>query len=316
MASIQTKAPEKLVTGYIDSTPLLSSPNELRARAHEDGFLFFKKFLPAELLWELRGQILEIVDRYGWLKKGTNRMDGIGDLDTIALGDSLDSHWKYIGIGLNAYQDIQRLELFHSLQHHPKIIDLYEKLFQATILPHPRAIARALLPSPSLAPTPPHQDFLYIQGTHSFWTCWFPIGDCPMDLGGLSVLRGSHREKVLNVATAPGAGGKESILCGLDYTWVQDNFECGDILTFPSHMVHKALPNRKPGTIRLSCDYRFQSTKEEIDRSSLEPHMGCLTWPEIYEGWKSEDLKYYWEKHTLHPSVWDPDILKDHEKIC
>ena len=63
-----------------------------------------------------------------------------------------------------------------------------------------------------------------------------------MELGGLSVLRGSHREKVLDVTTAPGAGGNESILCGLDYAWVQDHYECGDILTFPSHMVHKALP--------------------------------------------------------------------------
>ena len=81
------KAPSRVVTGFTDSTPLLSTPDELRARAEEEGFLFFKSFLPKEVLLELRGQILEIVDRYGWLKKGTERMDGIGDLEAIARDD-------------------------------------------------------------------------------------------------------------------------------------------------------------------------------------------------------------------------------------
>jgi len=310
------KAPSRVITGFTDSTPLLETPDALRARADDEGFLFFKSLLPKEPLLELRGQILEIVDRYGWLKKGTERIDGIGDLEAIARDDSHDPKWKYIGVGENAYRDVQRLELFHALQHHPKLIALYEKLFCAGVIPHPRAIARVLLPAPSLAPTPPHQDFIYIQGTHSFWTCWFPLGDCPMELGGLSLLRGSHREKVLDVSKAPGAGGSESHLCGMDYAWVQDNYECGDIVTFPSHMVHKALPNQRRDRIRLSCDYRFQSIEEEIDPSSLQPHVGSITWEEIYREWKSDKLKYYWKSNSLKSSVWDASLLTSKEKIC
>jgi len=310
------KAPSRVITGFTDSTPLLMAPNELRARADEEGFLFFKSFLPKDVLLELRGQILEIVDRYGWLKNGTERMDGIGDLEAIARDDSRDPKWKYIGVGEKAYRDVQHLELFHALQHHPRLIALYEKLFRAGVIPHPRAIARVLLPAPSLAPTPPHQDYIYIQGTHTFWTCWFPLGDCPVELGGLSLLRGSHREKVLDVSKALGAGGSESHLCGLDYAWVQDNYECGDIVTFPSHMVHKALPNQLRDRIRLSCDYRFQSIEEEIDPSSLQPHIGSTTWEEIYRDWKSEKLKYYWKSNSLKSSVWDPSLLTSKEKIC
>ena len=137
-----------------------------------------------------------------------------------------------------------------------------------------------------------------------------------MDLGGLSVLRGSHREKVLDVTSALGAGGKESILCGLDYAWVQDNYECGDILTFPSHMVHKALPNQMPERIRLSCDYRFQSVEEEIDPSSLNPHLREITWEEIYQDWKNEDLKYYWKSNRFKFSAWNSSLLESREKIC
>jgi hypothetical protein len=285
--------PHRVITGFSDSTPLLATPDKLRARGEEDGFLFFKGLLPKDTLLELRDQILQIIEKNGWLKKGTNRMDGIGDLETIARDDSRDPKWKYIGVSEKAYSDVQRLEFFHALQHHPKLIAVYEKLFQAGVIPHPRAIARVLLPAPSLSATPPHQDYIYIQGTHSFWTCWFPLGDCPMDLGGLSILRGSHREKVLDVTSALGAGGKESILCGLDYSWVQDNYECGDVLTFPSHMVHKALPNKHKDRIRLSCDFRYQRIGEEFAPSSLVPHVGCITWEEIYRDWKSDHLKYY-----------------------
>ena len=158
--------PHRVIIGFPDSTHLLASPEKLRARAEEEGFLFFKGLLPKAPLLELRDQILEIVERYGWIKKGTNRMDGIGDLETIARDDSRDPKWKYIGVGQNAYGDVQRLEAFHALQHHPDLIAVYEKLFQARVIPHPRAIARVLLPAPSLAATPPHQDYVYIQGTH------------------------------------------------------------------------------------------------------------------------------------------------------
>lgn len=308
--------PQQVVTGFPDSTPLLASPDKLRARAEEEGYLFFKGLLPKESLLELRGQILEIVDRYGWLKKGVDRMEGIGNLEAIARDDHRDPKWKYIGVGEAAYRDVQCLELFHAIQHHPRLIELYEKLFQARVIPHPRAIARVLLPAPSLAPTPPHQDYIYIQGTHNFWTCWFPLGDCPMELGGLSVLRGSHREKVLDVSAARGAGGAESILCGLDYTWVQDNYACGDILTFPSHMVHRALPNQRRDRIRLSCDFRYQSVEEEIDPSSLVPHLANVSWEEIYRDWKSDRFKYYWQSDRLTMSAWDPALNRHKEKIC
>jgi hypothetical protein len=316
MSTTALAAPQRTETGFLDSTPLLASPEKLRAQAEEDGYLFFKGYLPKAPILELRRQILDIVDRYGWLKKDTEPLDGIGDLDAIARDDSRDPKWKYIGVSEKAYADVQRLELFHALQHHPKLIALYEAIFQAEVLPHPRAIARVLLPAPSFAPTPPHQDYVYIQGTHRFWTCWFPMGDCPMDLGGLSVLRGSHREPVLDVAKARGAGGAESILCGLDYTWVQDHYECGDILTFPSHTVHKALPNQHPDRIRLSCDFRYQSALEEVDPSSLEPHMRDIGWEDIYRGWKSEQFKYYWKRNGLKSSVWNASLLAHREKIC
>jgi hypothetical protein len=62
------------------------------------------------------------------------------------------------GVHQPAYEDIQRLELFHALAQHPNLVGMYEKLFGAEVLPHPRNIARLMLPSPHNTPTPPHQD--------------------------------------------------------------------------------------------------------------------------------------------------------------
>lgn len=308
--------PSRVDTGFIDSTELLESPEALRARAAEDGFLFFRQFLPPEPLLELRRQILKIVQRYGWLKAGIDLMAGVADLEAVAMSDAQDKTLAGNGVTLAAYRDIQRLELFHTIPHHPQLIALYEKLFQAAVLPHPRHIARVLLPAPSFAPTPPHQDFIYIQGTHNFWTLWFPLGDCPLELGGLSVLRGSHREPVLDVVRGRGAGGFEAILCGKDYTWVQDDYRCGDILTFPSHTVHKGLPNQLGNRIRLSCDLRYQPVAEEIAEGSLQPHMNVAKWDELYQGWQNEALKYYWQKQELKLSPWNQALMTAKNRIC
>ena len=140
------KMPHKVVTGFLNSTPLLSSPQALRARADRDGYLFFKGLLPKEPLLEVRRQILEVVERNGWLRKGTKLMDGIGDLGAIARSERLDPFLKYVGVGRQAYIDIQKLELFHALSHHPRLIALYRILFQGAVLPHPRNIARMILP--------------------------------------------------------------------------------------------------------------------------------------------------------------------------
>jgi len=310
------RTPQRVVTGFTDSTPLLGAPDELRARAAVDGFLYFKKFLAPEPLLELRRQILEIIQRAGLLKTGMDLMEGVGDLEAIARAEAADPQWARLGVGWNLYRDVQCLELFHSIPHQPKLLALYRSLFGEEVLPHPRHIARVLLPAPSFVPTPPHQDYLYIQGTHKFWTCWFPLGDCPMELGGLSVLRGSHRERVLDVTKAKGAGGLESLLCDLDYEWVQGDYECGDLITFPSHMVHKALPNRRPDRIRLSCDNRYQAASDEIEEKSLRPHGDVATWEEIYRDWKSDKFKYYWKSNALRFAPWDQSILVGKERIC
>jgi hypothetical protein len=298
---------------FEDATPLLDNPAALRARAEQDGYLFFKQFLPTEPLIELRRQMLEICTQRGWLAAGHDLMEGVIDID--ALNQVADENIRNdIGVTNEAYRAVQKLELFHAIPHHPKLLSLYGALFGKDAMPHPRHIARMITSHRSMFPTPPHQDFIHIQGTPRTWTCWFPVGDCPREMGSLTVLRGSQRNGVVSVAPAQGAGNLASILCPHEIDWVEGDFELGDILTFSSATVHRALRSRHRDRIRLSCDVRFQPADEEINESSLNPHEG--TWEELYQGWKNPDVQYYWKKHDLRLSPWDPSLLWQKERIC
>ena len=149
--------------------------------------------------------------------------------------------------------------------------------------------------------TPPHQDFVLIQGTPDVWTTWLPLGDCPHRMGGLSVLTGSHKKGVLPVSRALGAGGLRAHFEKIGGEWVSSPFEAGDVLFFHSHTVHRGLPNLSGNRIRLSVDFRYQRASEPVMDKVLTPHQNRLSWEEVYRGWKSTKYQYHWKQYELTP---------------
>ncbi len=300
--------------GFTDSTALLDTPSALRQRAAEDGYLYFKQFLPQEEIAALRADMLAVVEKYGWRQKGQDPYGGL--IDVAALNQVPEEQMRTdIGVSIAAYEDVQRLERFHRLPHHPRLRSLYQVLFGKDILVHARHIGRMITAHKNVFPTPPHQDFPLIQGTANTWTCWFPIGDCPRELGGLSVLKGSNRYGYLPIQPAKGAGGIAVPLCSYDKDWVEGDFAAGDILTFSSYTIHRALRCQQKEQIRLSMDVRYQPIDEPVEAKSLLPHCD-LTWEEIYANWEKEDLKYYWRDLPLQVSTWDEVYLQPKRRIC
>ena len=131
------------------------------------------------------------------------------------------------------------------------------------------------------------------------------------------VLKGSHKGGLRYSHQAVGAGGITVDVCDSEKeSWVGGNYESGDVLTFPSMTVHRAFPNQHPDMVRLSCDNRYQAASEPVEKGSLLPHGRVTTWEEIYRGWKSDDLKYYWKKMPLIDSPWDENLRWQKEHIC
>lgn len=267
------------------SNDLLDQPAGLRSRMKEEGYLFFRGLVPAAVVDELYDAILAICQECGWADSG-------GHAQGEPRIEGRPEFWE-------VYDRVQRLELFHALPHHPELLRLIEILVREQPFVHPRNIARISFPNAEHFTTPPHQDFVHIQGTPDVYTIWMPLCECPQELGGVAVLAGSHRYDILPVHKAAGAGGLGVATDQLALPWHTIDYQVGDVLVFHSHTVHKALPNRTADRLRISVDYRYQGVSGAIVEDGLLPHYNRLSWEEIYQGWNRPELQYYWRTLPL-----------------
>jgi hypothetical protein len=298
-----------------DSSAFLESGAALRARGAEDGYLFFRALLPAAAILAVRADVLAVLNQHGWLRPGQDALGGVLQSDAVAAVPRSAMRTD-IGVSIALYEDVQKLESVHRLPHHPHLLAVFERLFEAPVLVHPRHIIRMITAHPAMVPTPMHQDYPLIQGTAGTWTAWFSLGDCPRAMGGLTVLRASHRLGYVPIDRAEGAGGIAVQLCPADPPdWAEIDYHTGDVLLFPCFTVHRALPSTMPDQIRLSMDVRYQPLGDVIEARSLKPHC-ALTWEEIYAGWQRDDLRYYWQPLPLRLQDWDDSLLQPKKRIC
>lgn len=313
---------------FEDSSDLLDDPERLLERAGRDGYLFFRGLLDPEPILDLRRQLLTVLDRYGLRAADAGPLSGKLDVNKVN-GIPIQDLRIDIGVTEQMYFDMTRLPAHFRLTRHPTLLNLYRTLFGEEVLVHPRRAIRAFTPHRQQTPTPPHQDFPLVQGNTNFWTCWFPIGDCPLDRGPLAILRGSHRDGVLPLRL----GDNTTIdwsdwgtqLCADETDWVGGDFAAGDVLTFPCFTVHQACPMRAADEIRLSLDVRYQRASDPVcDRSllchALSPTTNDIaSWDEIYADWTDEDtdLMYYWDKARLSLTSFDDAFLEPGQRrIC
>ena len=279
-----------------DATGLLARPHELRQRAAEHGCLFFKRLLDPARVLEVRRQVLGVCREHGWLDEGSDLMAGVSD-PGVRVVESDDPRWQAF------YNDVLRIRDFHGLALDPAIIRMFEALFDEPVLAHSRNICRLVFPDMNSHSTPPHQDNYFIGGSDETWTAWIPLGDCPEELGGLAVNRGSHRGGMLETSEGVGPGGRQVAIEDAS-SWVGGDYACGDVIVLHSLTIHQGRDNLTPDRLRLSSDYRYQPRSHPVREDSLQPHMNWLTWEEIYERWDEDDPeKYYWKG-------WDLDVVK------
>ncbi len=280
---------------FLDSTDVVQDAAELRGRMDRDGYLFIRGLLPAAVIEALRMQFLGIARAAGWVQLDTPLGDGVADLS----GFCVEPEPEY----MQKYHAMYKLPEFHAIQHHPNLVGLVERMLGEPVLPHPRIIGRTIFPQRETFTTPPHQDFIPIQGTADTFTAWIPLGDLPTELGGLQVAAGSHQRGVYDFRPAMGAGGLE-VLDPLEGAWAYSPFQQGDVLIFHSMAVHKGLPNSSD-RLRMSIDARYQKVSDPIAPGSLQPHSQPSTWEEIYADWPDLELKYYWRKWNLEVRDYD-----------
>jgi len=135
--------------------------------------------------------------------------------------------------------------------------------------------------------TAAHCDVVYMgRGTSRLYTAWTPIGDIPLEIGGLMILEGSNNHSRLRDTYCkldvdsyclnrdessdklPVSGVLSDNPVQLRKTlggrWLTTDFRAGDVLIFSTYTVHASLDNASD-RIRLSSDSRYQPAADIAD---------------------------------------------------
>jgi ectoine hydroxylase-related dioxygenase (phytanoyl-CoA dioxygenase family) len=235
----------------------------------EQGYLFLPGLVPADAVLDVRRAVLEHCAAAGWLDPERDLMDAVAAPGHEPLTEGMPEY--------NAvYRKVLRTPLFHDFPLQSALLDAAGALLEGEVLVHPRRIGRITFPNHVVATTPAHQDHFYIRGAVETYSCWIPLGSCPIELGALAVWPGSqergfidHSEHIKGAVGGRGVPVDES-----EAQWHVSDFNIGDTLFFHSYTIHKAMPNLTSDRLRISTDNRYQRTHESIDPAALVPHLG------------------------------------------
>jgi hypothetical protein len=224
-----------------------ASRDTLRERAREDGCAYLPRAISAAALAPLR----ELVDRTlverGWL------VDGRSDPE-LRLGRWDDARWHSFLATIIASPEYQ------ALARHPDLLALLRVVLDAEPKPCAGDVCRLVSPRAIDLTTPPHQDGAYL--TSTLWTAWLPLHDCPLSLGPLAVVPGSHRQGLLSHAPH-GPDGVVGTVIPDDADWRTADLAAGDVVLFSALTVHRALPNLTAEQLRVSVDFRYEPESAE-----------------------------------------------------
>jgi ectoine hydroxylase-related dioxygenase (phytanoyl-CoA dioxygenase family) len=250
---------------FVESDP--TAPIEaLQAEMDEQGYLFFRRIVPTEHVLKVRQAVLEHCAAAGWLDPNTSIEAGIAHPELTPM---MEGNPGYMAV----YRKILRTALFHEFPAHPALMQIAASLLQGEVLVHPRRIGRITWPNYTEATTPAHQDHFYIRGSVDTYSCWAPLGACPIELGGLAVWPASHKLGYLDHSVKhAGAVGGHGVPTDESATWYSSDYEPGDALFFHAYTIHKALPNLTNNRLRISTDNRYQRGDDTIDPGALKSH--------------------------------------------
>lgn len=229
-----------------DSMPLTGDPERLQARVERDGFLYLRRVIPQERIAALRALVLDHAGKVAWLDPSA----------------PVEAAHGWPGKRIGDYEKEDWLALQSLVQLSPELWDVGDSLLEVlrNAFGRPSFLflglntCRVVSPHPEMT-TRPHQDAHYVGPPDMFVTAWVPLGDCPIELGPVVALAGSHRRGLLHhhgVGIIDGGVDVEE-----DAVWHSGGARAGDALILTPLTIHRALPNLTGTRLRLSVDLRY-----------------------------------------------------------
>ncbi len=234
----------------------------LRRRIARDGYAFLPGFLDP-------GQV-EQFRRYYF-----DALAPAGLTATSTAGDEIDR----ATLRRVLFNEVVPGREYERLCRTPAIVDWFNWLLDGDVHLHRRKIIRHVRPGETGVgtATQAHYDLLYLrEGSDHVLSMWIPLGDCPVERGGLTYLEGSHRwvaddERSSDQEPSRPRRPAASITADLpaladqhDARWLIADYATGDVMVHCAQIVHAALDNADD-VVRLSTDIRYQRSDEPID---------------------------------------------------
>jgi Phytanoyl-CoA dioxygenase (PhyH) len=250
-----------------DSTALLGSPDVLRERFFEDGYVLLRGVVERRSALQLRAAYFARFHA-SMFAAGTSPGDGV-------FSGTLPEDLPDYGTSGHPAYDFVRTEQFDEFTRDPALRDLAGALLDAPAELTPRRILRHFHRGSGKA-SRAHVDYDYMsQGTDRLVTMWIPLGDCPIECGGLVYLQGSHRvaperlDELRPVTDRPHDHRPISHDLGLTARtlggrWLWTDYAAGDVVVHSPHLVHASLDNVSD-VMRLSADLRFHPVDQSAD---------------------------------------------------
>lgn len=269
--------PDRL--GYLTPTDPGVGMKRLREIYAEQGYVWLKGLLKRQDVFDFRGWVFSHLAETGILKPGTEPALGIGSTET------LDGK-----AATRRLMSIVRSVAYEGFCSQPALWRFMDEFLGGLSYLHKRKIMRYTMPATTTV-TPAHYDLVYLRGgTSRIVTAWIPIGDIPVDMGGLVYLEGSHtigagmeaeferrngelssEERVSAFNRNMTEGGWVSkdlpdMAERFNTRWLIADYEAGDVMLHSPFMIHASTTNNSlSGRIRLSTDIRYQNVDDEID---------------------------------------------------
>ena len=252
----------------------------LREQYRAQGYLWLRGILdPSEVL-EFRRRYFTADAGLPLIAPGTDPVDGICHESPESVDPSL--YHKITA-------EIVRWAEYEAFCLAAPIRRFYEAFLEGAPYLHKRKLIRHGKPGDPRT-TGAHYDLIYLRGgTDRICTSWIPIGDTPVECGGLVYLEGSDawgrrkeaefaaRNRDLHPEERISAYNKNmqagwlsndlaSMADELDTRWLAADYEAGDMVVHSPYIVHASTMNVDPERrIRLSTDIRYQRVRDEID---------------------------------------------------
>lgn len=269
--------PDGLLGELLDSAGLLDDPKGLRARLARDDYLYLRGVLDPMAVLAARAEVLRRLEAVGEIEPGG---DGVatGRSRRADLQADLGGFWKSVSEG----------PLLRAVSHGSTVERVVAAVAGEPVVAQDYLFLRVGVPGRA---TGLHYDYPFFTRVHDkVWTVWLPFGQVPQERGPLVIVEGSHRftdliEQMEGFDVTKDTSRKADL--GADAVsfaksrgtrLLTTDFAPGDLVIFGMFIAHGSLDHHDAtGTVRVSCDVRWQPAALPRDERYFGPNPGGTT---------------------------------------